>query len=1130
MRYIICIIISCFIYFGASAQGGAPSQTINGWIKNTYTVPDSGTVVSRRDTSWTPTKFGMTITWPRPGVDTTQWIWVGNHWIQDGIRASGDSSFFYIDYIPQVANPSYNEGRLFYDDANKTLTLFDAVSGTSLQIGQEQYVRARNNTGSQINDGTVVYFSGSTGQLPTIALARSDVAVTSRVVGIATHNIGNNTTGKVTTFGLVNDVNTSSFSAGDKLYLSPTTAGALTNTQPDVPNFSVFIGYCINSHPNQGKILIDPQKTLIAVYQLTDTSFIARIDGVSDTIKIKVGSGSGGTVASVGLSMPSAFTVTGSPITSSGTIGVSGAGTSLQYIRGNGTLATFDTTAIPNFYIKVRSLFTPPGSDGQVIFNNAGAFGASNQFTWNNADGILDVTGSGATGNGVMTITNVNGDALFGYAAIQMGSTSPLDQPNFSMANSVGKVFQFVLPFSSGYTLFNITDSLAMSTTHLDVITNRIILRASDSLRVGLGATSAVSDADSVLGVINFQNEGGLKTNKVVKVPSLSIGKNISNASLTANGNYTQNWNHKRLTIDTINALILRGNETDAFLGKKTEYGLLFSPSYLTSPLRLYASLRNTANTSDSLLTELISQSGGQLKISTVNSTKTSSVLMVPNHLQLTGGDSISLKGVAPEATADSVIAVGPYSAASGFRKLIVIPKSSLATTPGGSNTYIQYNNSGAFGGSSFFTWDNSIQTMTVTSDGGEDNAVINVVNGGDQTFMQPYGFAAISTDALHSPNINLVNNLGKQLQIGITGGSGVAFISSTDSMQIASTKQSVSGNVLLILRGLDSVRMDFGLTSKFATADSIVGIVNSLGSGGPGIMANTTRLVKIPYANLYIRDGTLSADRNVASGGFTLRFSGTNNSDTIMSIVNSGTSSVGLYSFGSLYGVDAQGTTIGLRAFGSSIGMTAEGGTSEGAIIKSDAIRGATIQSVPATTNTVQEVVRLERGVNGSPGADGIGGSADFYNKVSDNTSNMSNQIISKFTTATVGTRTSQLSFTGVSSASTNTILTIDGDGSFTTIGKRIMGVTTSSAGTLTLGNSEAYVFNGTTTTWTLPAVSGTTGRIYYIKNIGSGSITLDAAAAANEIYSTSAVNTVTITAGSSLILISNGTYFTTN
>jgi hypothetical protein len=49
-------------------------------------------------------------------------------------------------------------------------------------------------------------------------------------------------------------------------------------------------------------------------------------------------------VTSVGLSMPSAFTVTNSPVTASGNIAVAGAGTTAQYIRGDGSLADFPSS------------------------------------------------------------------------------------------------------------------------------------------------------------------------------------------------------------------------------------------------------------------------------------------------------------------------------------------------------------------------------------------------------------------------------------------------------------------------------------------------------------------------------------------------------------------------------------------------------------------------------------------------------------------------------------------------------------------------------------------------------------------------------------------------------------------
>ena len=69
---------------------------------------------------------------------------------------------------------------------------------------------------------------------------------------------------------------------------------------------------------------------------LTDT-------GSGVTINSTGGGGGGGTVTSVGLAAPSAFTVSGSPVTSSGTLTLTGAGTTGQYIDGTGSLQTFPT-------------------------------------------------------------------------------------------------------------------------------------------------------------------------------------------------------------------------------------------------------------------------------------------------------------------------------------------------------------------------------------------------------------------------------------------------------------------------------------------------------------------------------------------------------------------------------------------------------------------------------------------------------------------------------------------------------------------------------------------------------------------------------------------------------------------
>jgi len=49
-------------------------------------------------------------------------------------------------------------------------------------------------------------------------------------------------------------------------------------------------------------------------------------------------------ITSIGLSMPSAFSVANSPLTTNGTIAVTGAGVASQYIRGDGTLADFPSS------------------------------------------------------------------------------------------------------------------------------------------------------------------------------------------------------------------------------------------------------------------------------------------------------------------------------------------------------------------------------------------------------------------------------------------------------------------------------------------------------------------------------------------------------------------------------------------------------------------------------------------------------------------------------------------------------------------------------------------------------------------------------------------------------------------
>jgi hypothetical protein len=86
---------------------------------------------------------------------------------------------------------------------------------------------------------------------------------------------------------------------------------------------------------------------------------------------------------------------------------------------------------------------------------------------------------------------------------------------------------------------------------------------------------------------------------------------------------------------------------------------------------------------------------------------------------------------------------------------------------------------------------------------------------------------------------------------------------------------------------------------------------------------------------------------------------------------------------------------------------------------------------------------------------------------------------------------------------------------------------VITSSAGSLTLDRTGIiWVFTGTTTTWTLPAVSGNTDITYFIKNRGSGNLTLQRAGSDN-IYDTATQTSILIAPGQAYMINNDGTYW---
>jgi hypothetical protein len=134
--------------------------------------------------------------------------------------------------------------------------------------------------------------------------------------------------------------------------------------------------------------------------------------------------GGGGGVTSVGLTMPSAFSVVGSPITSSGTFTVTGAGTSSQYIAGDGSLVTSNT--YNNGLTKSLSVVQLGGTlvQATAIITAGNSFMASNNTGISSFRGLNTAAGAGLEGSNTATGPGVVGSAVSGVGGTFSSSSS----------------------------------------------------------------------------------------------------------------------------------------------------------------------------------------------------------------------------------------------------------------------------------------------------------------------------------------------------------------------------------------------------------------------------------------------------------------------------------------------------------------------------------------------------------------------------------------------------------------------------------------------------------------------------------------------------------------------------------
>jgi len=166
-----------------------------------------------------------------------------------------------IQFNTEYVQDSHTEGLVHWNSSDGTLEVDMPGGQVSLQVGQEMLVRVRNETGSTITDGSVVWNTGSSGNKPLIALADALSTSDPRQTGMATEDIEHNSNGYVNLGGMVRGLDTSAHVEGTSLYLS-TTPGLVTATAPTSPDHVYWIAVVTRQHADEGSIYHKPTMPL----------------------------------------------------------------------------------------------------------------------------------------------------------------------------------------------------------------------------------------------------------------------------------------------------------------------------------------------------------------------------------------------------------------------------------------------------------------------------------------------------------------------------------------------------------------------------------------------------------------------------------------------------------------------------------------------------------------------------------------------------------------------------------------------------------------------------------------------------------------------------------------------------
>jgi hypothetical protein len=236
---------------GLANTGTARTNLGLGSLAVVNDAPSDGSQYARKNGAWdvvTATSSYIT------SVSSPLSVTSGNLTIDLSAYAPLASPVFTGD--ARAVTPAFGDN----DTSIATTAFVQSALAGGTAVARNLEVEVRNQSGSTIAAGSIVYISGATGNKPLITLAQANNdANSAQTIGFVKTAIANNGTGYVIVRGELENIDTSALTEGVQLYLSPTTAGTWTTTKPSAPQHLVYVGIVIRSHPTLGTILVAVQ-------------------------------------------------------------------------------------------------------------------------------------------------------------------------------------------------------------------------------------------------------------------------------------------------------------------------------------------------------------------------------------------------------------------------------------------------------------------------------------------------------------------------------------------------------------------------------------------------------------------------------------------------------------------------------------------------------------------------------------------------------------------------------------------------------------------------------------------------------------------------------------------------------